>query len=65
PGAPPPALRGYYTQEANNFADGQRSVLDIRNALAAEFGAVSVENVVRFFREAEAAGRYTIAEKKP
>jgi hypothetical protein len=64
-GGAPPALRGYYTQEANNFADGQRSILDIRNAISAEFGPVPVENVVRFFREGETAGRYTIAEKKP
>jgi hypothetical protein len=60
----PPALAGYYAMEARNFVDGTRSVLDIRNALAAEFGPVSVDDVVRFFRDAERAGTHTIAEKK-
>jgi len=49
--------------EARNFADGQHSILDVRNALAAEFGPVSVGNVVQFFRDAEKAGTFTIAEK--
>ena len=60
----PPALAGYYAMEARNFVDGTRSVLDIRNALAAEFGPVSVDDVVRFFRDAERAGTHTIVEKK-
>jgi aminopeptidase YwaD len=64
PGAPAaPTLTGYYTQEARNFADGQRSILDIRNAIAAEFGPVPVENVVNFFRAGERAGQYTIVVK--
>jgi hypothetical protein len=49
-GAPPPLLSGYYTMEARNWADGQHSVLDIRNALAAEFGPVPLENVMGFFK---------------
>ena len=60
----PPALSGYYTQEARNFADGVRSILDIRNAISAEFGPVKVDDVVRFFREGETAGAYTITTKK-
>ena len=63
PGGPPPPLAGYYAMEARNFADGQHSILDVRNALAAEFGPVSVGNVVQFFRDAEKAGTFTIAEK--
>jgi hypothetical protein len=68
PGAPAaapagPTLTGYYTQEARNFADGQRSILDIRNAVAAEFGPVSIDAVVNFSRAAERAGQYTIAAK--
>ena len=60
-GAPaPPTLTGYYTQEANNFADGTRSILDIRNAIAAEFGPVPVENVVNYFRNLERLGTWTI-----
>jgi len=40
-----------------------RSVLDIRNAISAEFGPVGVDDVVRFFRDAERAGTFTISEK--
>ena len=65
PAAPAaPTLTGYYTQEARNFADGQRSILDIRNAISAEFGPVPVETVVNFFRAGERAGQYTIVVKK-
>jgi hypothetical protein len=63
PGAPPPPLTGYYAMEARNFADGTHSILDVRNALAAEFGPVAVGNVVQFFRDAQKAGTFTIAEK--
>ena len=63
PGAPPPPLAGYYAMEARNFADGTRSILDVRNALAAEFGPVSVDDVTRFFRDAEKAGTFVITEK--
>ena len=58
-----PALTGYYAQEARNFADGSRSILDVRNAIAAEFGPVSIDDVVRFFRDAEAAGTFTITAR--
>ncbi len=61
---PPPALSGYYAMEARNFADGQRSILDIRNALAAEFGPVSLDDVTRFFRNLEKIGAYAIEPKK-
>jgi len=62
-GGTTPALAGYYAMEARNFADGTRSILDVRNAVSAEFGPVSVDDVVRFFRDAERAGTYTIAVK--
>ena len=65
PGAAPPPLAGYYAMEARNFADGKHSILDVRNALAAEFGPVPVGKVVQFFRDAEKAGTFTIAEKAP
>ena len=61
--AAPPPLSGYYAMEARNFADGERSILDIRNALAAEFGPVPLDDVTRFFRDAEKAGTYTIGAK--
>ena len=63
PGAAPPALQGYYAMEARNFADGQHSILDVRNALAAEFGPVSVDDVTRFFRDAEKAGTHVVTTK--
>jgi hypothetical protein len=50
--------------EARNVASGERSLLDIRNALAAEFGPVLPEDITRFFRELEHSGARTIAEKK-
>jgi Peptidase family M28/PA domain len=62
-GGPPPPLAGYYAMEARNFADGRHSLTDIRNALSAEFGPVSLDDVTRFFRDAEKAGTFVIAEK--
>jgi hypothetical protein len=59
-----PALSGYYAMEARNFADGERSILDIRNALAAEFGVVPLDDVTKFFRDLERSGAYTIGEKR-
>jgi hypothetical protein len=40
------------------------SLLDVRNALAAEFGPVPVDAVTKFFRDLEKTGAYTIREKK-
>jgi aminopeptidase YwaD len=64
-GGPPPPLPGYYAMEARNFADGTRSILDVRNAISAEFGPIALSKVMQFFRDAEAAGTWTIAEKAP
>jgi hypothetical protein len=63
-GQSPPALVNYYAMEARNFADGRHSILDIRNALAAEFGPVALDDVMRFFRDLESAGSYAIAERR-
>jgi hypothetical protein len=63
-GQPAPALVNYTAMEARNFADGRHSILDIRNAVAAEFGPVALDDVTRFFRDLEAAGTYVIAERK-
>ena len=62
-GAPVSALAGYYAMEARNFADGERSLLDIRNALAAEFGPVPLDDVTKFFRDLEKSGSYTVTLK--
>jgi aminopeptidase YwaD len=64
-GGPPPPLPGYYAMEARNFADGNHSILDVRNAISAEFGPIALSKVVQFFRDAEKAGTWTIAEKAP
>ena len=39
---------GEYAIEALNFVDGRRSVRDIRDALAAEFGPVPIEHVAAY-----------------
>jgi len=48
-------LRGLAAYEALNFADGQRSILDIRNAVSAEFEPVDIQNVYDFFKILEQA----------
>ena len=48
-------LAGFYAQEARQFADGQRSVLDIRDAISAEFGPVDASKVLEFFKGQPAA----------
>lgn len=47
--------------EARNFADGQHSILDVRNAISAELGPIALDDVTRFFRDAETAGTHVIA----
>ena len=42
-------LVGYAAYEALNFADGARSLLDIRNAVSAEYGPQSLADVRGFF----------------
>lgn len=42
--------------ELCNFIDGKRSVLDVRNAISAEFGPQSLEKVVGFVKTLERAG---------
>ncbi|TFG42255.1 MAG: DUF4910 domain-containing protein, partial [Bacteroidia bacterium] len=46
------------------YADAKRSVLDIRNAFAAEYVSVSVEMLEMYFRAFEKAGVMQIIEKK-
>ena len=60
--APPAPLVNYYAMEARNFADGRRSILDIRNALAAEFGPVPLEDVTKFFEGLEKDGTYVLTQ---
>jgi hypothetical protein len=44
---------GEYTIEALNFVDGRRSVREIRDALAAEFGPVPLEHVAAYLEALE------------
>ena len=53
-------MRGYYTMEARNWADGKHSVLDIRNALSAEFDPIPVESVLAFFHN---DSNYTLVQR--
>ncbi len=53
-------LGRYYGVEARHFADGSRSILDVRNAISAEFGPVALDKVVAFFRDLEESGAWTI-----
>jgi hypothetical protein len=55
-----PLLAQYYALEAKNFADGTRSVLDIRNAISAEYGPVPLEKVMAFFRDLEESGNWIL-----
>jgi hypothetical protein len=52
-----------YDEEARNFADGTRSMLEIRDAISAELGPVSVGKVVQFFRELEKLGNWEVTQQ--
>ena len=53
-----------HDEEAKNFADGSRSILDIRNAISAQLGPVDVTRVVEFFRSLEALGKWEIESRR-
>ncbi len=46
--------------EARNFIDGQRSILEIRNALAAEYGPIPLKQVENFILVLERTGFVTL-----
>lgn len=51
------ASSGHYVLfEALNFADGRRSLLEIRDAVSAEYGPVSGEAIEEYFRFLESVG---------
>jgi aminopeptidase YwaD len=52
-----------YDEEARNFADGTRSILEIREAISAELGPIAVGKVVKFFRDLEQIGTWEIAQR--
>jgi aminopeptidase-like protein len=55
-------LGRYGTYEALNFVDGKRSVLDIADALSAEFGPVDPSEVMDFFKVLERAELITLTK---
>jgi len=58
-------LAGLTAMEARSFADGKRSVLDIRHAVSVEYGPQEIGKVLAFFRELEKAGEFELREKAP
>ena len=52
-----------YDEEARNFADGTRSILEIRDAISAELGPIAVSKVVQFFRDLEKLGAWEISQR--
>jgi aminopeptidase YwaD len=58
-----PPLAGFNAMEARNFADGKRSILDIRDAVSAEFGPLDAAKFVEFFRQLEKTGEFALNSK--
>src|SRR5258708_24486455 len=56
-------LAGFNAMEARNFADGKRTILDIRDAVSAEFGALDASKFVEFFRQLEKTGEFALNSK--
>ncbi|MBI5280232.1 MAG: M28 family peptidase [Candidatus Solibacter usitatus] len=53
----------YLAMEFRGFADGKRSVLDIRNAVSAEYGAQEIGKVLEFFRAGEKSGEFELTQR--
>jgi hypothetical protein len=51
---------GYVTYEALNFVDGKRSMLEIRDAISAEFGPMDPIEVEQYFRFLAGVGVVTL-----
>jgi len=52
----------YSAMELRAFANGKRSVLDIRNAVSAEFGPSDIGGVMDFFKNAEKTGEFELTK---
>jgi len=59
----PTTLMGFHASEARAFADGNHSILQIRNRISAELGPVDVAKVTAFFRDLEKAGQIEIRQR--
>ncbi len=53
----------YNTMEMRGFADGKRSVLDIRNALSAEYGPQDIAKVLAFFENTAKTGEFELVSR--
>jgi aminopeptidase YwaD len=62
-GAGTQVIPGTGAQEARLFADGKRSILDIRDAVSAEFGPQDTAKFIEFFRDLEKSGQFEIVQK--
>jgi hypothetical protein len=58
-----PSLRSLTAYEALNFADGKKSILEITQAVSAQFGPVKIQAVYDFFKMLEKAGLMTLSKK--
>ncbi len=56
-------ISGYPAYEALNYADGKRSLLDIANAVSAEYGPIEPQKFYDYFRVLEKAELVTLEEK--
>lgn len=62
-GQVPLARRGrFVAYEALNFADGSRTLLEIRDAVSAEFGPVPADEIEQYFRFLERFEVVTLVE---
>jgi hypothetical protein len=59
----PSLIPGTGAQEALAFTDGKRSVLDIRDAVSAEFGPQDTSKFIEFFKAQAASGAVEITNK--
>lgn len=62
-GGPNALIPGTGASEARLFADGKRSILDIRDAVSAEFGPQDTGKFIEFFRGLEKAGQFEIVQR--
>ncbi len=53
----------YNTMEMRYLADGKHSLLDIRNAVSAEYGPVPVAKVTEFFKGLEKTGEFELTTR--
>jgi hypothetical protein len=57
------AVPGTGAQEARLFADGKRTILEIRDAVSAEFFPIDAGKFIQYFRDLEKQGQFEIIQK--